>query len=113
MVAFCTPSTTPNAGINSPAAWVLIWNLPLVRSLTFLANTSAAPQIVSSDFGKLDASRQRTLAWACTSAGATPAASTPAMPAPWTKERRSMNVSCAKTAVGIREKGKKGKARKF
>src|SRR5688572_23030861 len=59
-------------------------------SLTFLAKISAAPKIVSSDFGKLDARRQRMLACACTMAGAAPAASTPAKPAPRTKERRSM-----------------------
>src|SRR3954468_17522182 len=45
--------------------------------------------MVSSDFGKLDASRQRTDACACT-AGAAPAARTPAMPARWMRDRRSM-----------------------
>ena len=42
----------PNAGTSSPAACVEIWNLPPVMSLTFLANTSATPNSVSSDFGK-------------------------------------------------------------
>ena len=70
------------AGISSPPACTVIWNLPPVISLTFLANTSAAPKMVSSDFGKLDARRQRMLACACTMAGAAPAASTPARPAP-------------------------------
>ena len=79
-VAFWTPSTTPNAGINSPAAWTEIWNLPPVISPTFLANTSAAPKIVSSERGKLEAMRQRMLACAWTIAGAAPAARTPAKP---------------------------------
>ena len=60
-VPFCTPSTTPKAGISSPAACVEIWNLPPVMSLTFLANTSQTPNSVSSDFGKLEARRQRML----------------------------------------------------
>jgi len=42
-VAFCTPSTTPNAGISSPPACTLIWNLPPLSSLTFLAKTSPPP----------------------------------------------------------------------
>src|SRR5207237_10549523 len=49
--------------------------------------------MVSSDFGKLEASRQRMAACACT-AGATPAARIPAMPADWMRERRSMSISC-------------------
>jgi hypothetical protein len=54
-----------------------------------LANFSALPKMVSSDLGKLEARRQRTAACACT-AGAMPAASTPAMPACLMRERRSM-----------------------
>ena len=45
--------------------------------------------MVSSDFGKLEARRQRMAACACT-AGAMPVASTPAMPAFLMRERRSM-----------------------
>src|SRR3954468_2030278 len=48
--------------------------------------------MVSSDLGKLEASRQRMAACACT-AGATPAASTPAMPAFLINARRSMEDS--------------------
>src|SRR5689334_18843177 len=45
--------------------------------------------MVSRDLGKLEAMRQRTADCACT-AGATPAASTPARPACLMRERRSM-----------------------
>jgi hypothetical protein len=91
-VPSCTASIVPNAGTSSPGAWVVIWNLPPVSSLTFCAKTSFTPNSVSSTFGKLEVRRQRMLACACTMAGA-PAASTPARPAPWTKERRSMEIS--------------------
>jgi hypothetical protein len=39
-------------------------NLPPDNSLTFLANTSQTPNNVSSDFGKLEAQRQRNVACA-------------------------------------------------
>src|SRR6218665_4073419 len=79
-VPCCTPSTTPKGGINSPPACTEISNLPPVMALTALENTSAPPKTVSSDLGKLEARRQRMAACAWT-AGAAPAASTPAMPA--------------------------------
>jgi len=43
-------------------------------SLTVLAAVSAAPKIVSSDFGKLDAQRHLMAGAACAKAGALPAA---------------------------------------
>src|SRR6478735_4375797 len=60
-------------------------------ALTRSEKTSAAPKMVSSAFGKLEARRQRTAACACT-AGATPAASTPAIPAFLMSDRRSMEA---------------------
>ena len=89
MVLFCSASTTPKAGISSPAACTEISNLPPERSCTVLDIFSALPKMVSSDFGKAEARRQRTAACACT-AGATPAARTPAMPAFFRRKRRSM-----------------------
>src|SRR5215218_5901976 len=82
-------STTPKAGISSPAACTETSNLPPESSLTVRENISALPKMVSSDLGKLEARRQRTAACACT-AGAMPEASTPAMPARLMRERRSI-----------------------
>src|ERR1700712_2647613 len=78
--------------MSSPPACIEIWNLPPVMSLTLLAKASLVPKMVSSDFGKLEAQRQRTAAWACT-AGAMPAARMPAMPAFLMRERRSIELS--------------------
>src|SRR6218665_356500 len=58
-------------------------------ALTALENTYVPPWTVSSDLGKLEARRQRMAAWAWT-AGAAPAASTPAVPACLVMERRCM-----------------------
>jgi hypothetical protein len=60
----------------------------------------APPNKVSSDLGKLEARRQRTLAWALTIAGAAPAASTPAIPAPRITERRLMLSPLASNQTG-------------
>ncbi|HVR54194.1 MAG TPA: POTRA domain-containing protein, partial [Pseudorhodoferax sp.] len=61
------------------------------KAFTVLDSISALPKMVSSERGKLEARRQRTAACACT-AGATPAASTPARPAFLITERRSMET---------------------
>ena len=89
MVSFSSASTTPKAGINSPAGCTDTSNLPPDSALTVCDIFSALPKIVSSDLGKLEARRQRTAGCACT-AGATPAASTPAIPVRLMSERRSM-----------------------
>jgi hypothetical protein len=58
----------------SPAAKTWIWNLLSVASATAFENTSAAPKIVSSDFGKLDVSRHLISGIDCAIAGAATAA---------------------------------------
>ena len=79
----------------------MIWNLPPVMSLDLLGeHFGTADRWCPATFGKLDAMRQRMLAWACTMAGAVPAASTPAMPALRTNERRSMNCSPTDRSLG-------------
>src|SRR6218665_808458 len=60
-------------------------------ALTALENTYVPPWTVSSFLGKLEARRQRMAACAWT-AGAAPAASTPAVPACLMMERRCMRV---------------------
>src|SRR2546427_19135 len=101
MVPFWMPSTTPKAGISSPAACTETSNLPPDIALSVLENISAEPKMVSSDLGKLAARRQRIASWAWT-AGAAPTASTPAIPACLMIERRSMNVS-PRCVVSVRK----------
>src|SRR6218665_4123075 len=101
MVSACRASTTPKAGISSPAGCTEISNLPPDNALTVCDSFSALPKMVSSERGKLEARRQRTAACACT-AGATPAANTPARPALFTIERRSIEIApdCLKKLEG-------------
>src|SRR5262249_47819857 len=68
-------------GTISPAANTWIWNLFSVASPTILANTSAPPCSVSSDFGKLVVNRHFNSGIDCAMAGAATAVDT-ATPAP-------------------------------
>src|SRR5665647_597837 len=68
-VPFCTASAACRPGTISPAAKVWIWNLLSVASATAFENTSQAPKMVSSDFGKLDVRRHFSSGLDCAIAG--------------------------------------------
>src|SRR5215510_384252 len=96
MVPFWTTSAAENGGAISPAAKVWIWNLLSVASPTALANTSAPPCSVSSDFGKLVVRRHLISGIDCAMAGAAIVVAAAPMPAACNMLRR---LSLVMTAI--------------
>src|SRR5437870_2754268 len=72
----------------SPAANGWIWNLPSVASATIFDKVSEAPQIVSSDFGKLDVHRHLSSGMDWAIAGLATAATANPAPATLSTSRR-------------------------